>query len=63
MESKAKELFVSMPVIWFGLAEYDIEVPLRLGSTAPVYICPVYKHQSGEACYQRLVTRQISLSM
>eukprot|EP00946_MAST-07B_sp_MAST-7B-sp1_P002765 g2765.t1 len=45
MESKAKELFVSMPVIWFWPRRItDIEVPLeKLGGTAPVYICPVYK--------------------
>ena len=45
VESKAKELFVSMPVIWFWPRRIaDIEIPLEmLGGTAQVYICPVYK--------------------
>ena len=45
VESKAKELFVSMPVIWFWPRRIaEIEIPLEmLGGTAQVYICPVYK--------------------
>ena len=45
VESTPKELFVSMPVIWFWPRKIaDIPVPLEsLGGTAHVYICPVYK--------------------
>ena len=44
VESTPKELFVSMPVIWFWPRRIaDIPVPLEeLGGTAHVYICPVY---------------------
>lgn len=45
VESNPKELFMAMPVIWFWPRHIsDIELPLeKLGGTAHVYVCPVYK--------------------
>ena len=45
VESTPKELFVSMPVIWFWPRRLsDIPIPMQdLGGTAHVYVCPVYK--------------------